>query len=262
MIKRSVSILLSALMCISLVGCGEVSEEEREYVSPDQIQEVYTNPNDFKGKYIKVSGQVFSDVEKQGDEYGFQMLEDVKNNTHNTVVLSTNEVHVDDFIEVDGRIDGVYSGSNMLGGDVKCLQISNATCKVIPAQDAVAPAISVKEFNDEQEQHGIKLVLEKIEFADSETRAFIKVVNNSDAKFDFFPYESKAIQNSKQINESSNYYYDSYDAFGSSIAPGAEVEGFIVFPNIDDKTDFKLIFEGYSDNYEIQVEPFEFNVSA
>ena len=53
---------------------------------------MYANPKEYKGKYVKVSGRIFSDVEQNGDKYVFQMFQDVKNSKTNTLVTTKDQV--------------------------------------------------------------------------------------------------------------------------------------------------------------------------
>lgn len=101
---------LVLVMCFGFCSCGSESSGEKEYVKPEEIQKVYANPKEYKGKYIKVSGRIFSDVEQDGDDYVFQMFQDLKNSKNNTFVTTKDSVSEDEYVIVEGRIKGEKSG--------------------------------------------------------------------------------------------------------------------------------------------------------
>ena len=65
-IMRKISMILVCLgLCLGLSGCGNDSSkdtskktEEKEFVTEDQLDSLYSNPDKFKGKYVTLTGQV------------------------------------------------------------------------------------------------------------------------------------------------------------------------------------------------------------
>jgi hypothetical protein len=101
--------------------------------------------------------------------------------------------------------------------------------------------------------------LQIVEVAEDETRAYIKITNNSKEEISFYSFNSKIIAGTKQLEEDDHY---NYPEIPSEILPGVSVEGIVVFPSIkDEQGTAKFYFEGSSENYDIDIEPFIFEVS-
>lgn len=277
--KKKLAILaLSLCMSCSLIACGDTSassdsstestkEEEKVYIEESDLQALFTNPDDFKGKYVKLTGQIFTEPEVQGGETALQVYADPENVSNNFIVKYTggNTFASQDYVSIDGKIAGTFTGENMLGATLEVPLIESDSVEPMSYIDAVVPTIT--EFTPENaaaEQTGINIKVDKIEYAETETRIYMTVTNNSSDNFNFSSYSTKLIQNGQQIDldsASMTSYYAELPEFSDSILPGIASSGVLVFPAMDSSASFQVYAEGYSDNWDISLEPFIIDVT-
>ena len=167
-------------------------------------------------------------------------------------------VKENDYIRVDGKIDGTFTGENMLGGEVTAILIKADSLEVGSYDELYAPAESTKTVGETQDQHGVKLTLDRIEYAKGEARVYVTVKNESGYKASIYTFDAKAIQDGKQFNHEDNYEAG-YDDMGE-ILDGASKEGIIRFKGLDSEKPVKIQIGAYSDNFDIQMEDYVFDV--
>ncbi|MXP77240.1 hypothetical protein GN277_18210 [Lachnospiraceae bacterium WCA-9-b2] len=276
--KRVLSMLLAACLCCGLLaGCGGNSETEekqkkkektKEYIEESQIAELFTNPDSFKGKYVVLTGQIFVEPEKSEGTTALQAWHDPQNAQNNFIIhySGSESFSTNNYIKVDGRIEGTFEGENMMGGIVTAPLIKADKIEVMSYIEAVTPTI--KELTPENaisEQNGISLKVDKIEFAENETRIYMTETNSSVDKFCMSTYSMKIIQNGQQIEQdmaSISSFEGAYAELASDILPNASSSGIIVFPVIDSSASFQIYAEGFSDNWELEFAPFTIDIAA
>ena len=281
--RRIIVSILASVVMLTLMACGggesgaegstgaeskESESEKKEYIEESQITELFTNPDNFKGKYVVLTGRVFAEPEKDEGLTVLQTWHDPKNAQNNFITGYTGSetIKIDDYIKVDGKIEGTFEGENMLGGTVTAPLISTDNIEVMSYIEAVVPTISeIIPENAVAEQNGISLKVDKIEFAAEETRIYMTETNSSADKFSMFTYSMKIIQNGQQIEQeigSTSSYEGNYAELSSDILPNASSSGVIVFPAIDSSASFQIYAEGYSYNWELDFAPFTIDISA
>ena len=205
----------------------------------------------------RISGKVFN-TDRDGETLGLQCWHDVKNSDESFIVTKdTDEKYSeDDYIIADGKIQGEFKGENAFGAEITALQISADTIEKSTYQDVVAPTKEEKKVNKKATQYDVTMEVSKVEYADEETRIYVKVKN--DSKYDVSIYldsSSKVIQEGKQFEPETNYEAD-YPSI-DEVAGGAEKEGILAVKALDPKKKAKLKVDVYSDNYEIDMKEFE-----
>lgn len=278
--KKIIAILLIATMSLSLMACGGGSEssnepgsstksDKKEYISDSEIADLFSNPDNFKGKYVKLSGQLFVAPEKDGDKVALQAWHDPNTSSNNFIVhytLKDENFSEGDYIIADGRIDGTFEGENAFGATVTAPLIYADTIEIQSYIDAVAPTI--KEITPENaisEQNGIALKVDKIEFAENETRIYMTESNSSADKFMMYVYSIKIVQNGQQIEQdlsSFSAYEGDYAELATDILPNASSSGILVFPAMDSSASFQIYAEGNSDNWKLDFAPFTIDIST
>ena len=271
--KKWMMVLLCC-MCISLLaacgssGGGEAATEEKVYLEESQIGELFSHPDDFKGKYVKLKGQVFTTPEKDGDLTALQIWYDPVNaeNSYLVYTNSSESFSENDYVFVDGKIDGTFEGENLLGGTVTVPLIKDATVEKSTYVDVMVPTIKSIEPAAKAEQHDFSMTVDKVEYAEKETRVFVTLKNDRDDTVSAGVYSTKIIQDGKQISpdETSSSAYDGqYPELDSDVQPGATSNGIIVFPAIDQEKDFTFVMpDNYCDDYEIEFKDFKVEISA
>ena len=92
--KKLMTFLLCGMTAILLTACGSSNEgnssEDKVYLEDSQIQQLFTDPDQFKGKYAKLSGVLLANPETGSDGFmALQVFYDVKNYDQNFIVCLT-----------------------------------------------------------------------------------------------------------------------------------------------------------------------------
>lgn len=273
--KKLMSILLVAAMALSLTACGgggdsksDSEPEKKEYVEEDKISDIFANPDDYVGKYVKLSGQVFNKPENDGKNIAYQAWYDIENAENDFIFYIKEDISFssEDYVIVDGKITGSFKGENAFGAEVKCPEIEAVTAEKSTYMDAVVPTLTeITPENAIAEQSGVSLKADKIEFAEKETRIYLTASNGTSDKFSFSIYDIKVLQNGQQIAQDSDTmspYYGKYPELSYDVLPNASTSGVLVFPPIDGSAAFQIYAEGYSDNWELDFAPFTIDIAA
>ncbi len=242
-------------------GSGSISDSAKEYVADTEIAQVFADPDAFKGKYIRLSGRVFNDVEKKGSTFYFQMWADSEMNK-NTIVSYNGEIDgltSDVYVIVDGLIAGTFHGENAFGAKLTAPQITADSLQVVSYMEAFAPAIkTIVPENNAINQGGYIVTIDKIEFAQQETRVHMTVQNSGSAAFNLYSFNSLLLQNGKQYETDSKYDAD-YPEIQTGLLSGNTTQGIMVFPSVP-MSDFQLRFEASSEDWDEDLQDYVFDV--
>ena len=237
---------------------------EGDPILADEFNLVYYNPEEYMGRNVEFYGKVFVQPEKDSEGTYLQMFTLNQGSDGNTIVaiLDPNlDVSDGDIVYVKGVVVDVYEGTNMFGATIVAPQILANSIEKSDYATAFSPALKVIEVNQEINQHGYSMTLERIELAASETRVYLKIKNDSSDNISFYSFNSVIIQGSNQISEEDNWDAD-YQEINSEIFPGVTSEGVVTFAPVDiEGENLKLVFEGSSDDYYLDFEPFVFECS-
>lgn len=236
--------------------------ETKQHFTNDNFSNVLSNANKYKGATVDITGKIFLPPKKDGDMWQFQIYTDPKQNEGNTIVVAstTFEINDGDFVRVRGAIDKKIDYETLMGAKMSAPLIIAGSIEEVAAQDVMAPTENVIEVNQAQDQHGIVITLKKVEFAESETRLYIHVKNNTDKSASVHTFQMKITQGSKQYDEE-NSFDSGYPELQSDLLPGVESEGVVVFPKLDyGANQFTFFAEASSDNYYLDFNPYQFLV--
>ncbi|MBO8177157.1 MAG: DUF4352 domain-containing protein [Bacillus sp. (in: Bacteria)] len=274
--KKALLTFIFAALSLSLAGCGEetsttdganeaaseVSESKGTLLSADEFEKMFSDPKKYKGSKVEFYGRIFVEPERDSDGTYLQVFAN-NNSERNTIIMIEDpnvDVAMDDIIHVRGTVKDAFEGENAFGGVITAPMILADSIEKTDYQTAFAPAKQTIELNAEQNQHGYKLTVQKVELADQETRVYVQVANETNNKIYFYTFDAKLIANGKQLEEEMNYDAN-YPEVQSELLPGVTTDGIIVFPALEEGVStFQLYFEGSSDNWEIDFEPFVFDV--
>lgn len=248
---------------------GAIAKKEeptgKEYISEDQISQLFSSPKDLKGKYVKLTGKIFTTPETKDNVTALQIHHNTTDYSQNFIVKIENPTATyndGDYVIVDGKIKGTYKGTNLMGASLEVPLIEADTVEVSTYMDIVVPTKNEVSYNAPIDQNGVVVSLDKIQFADTETRIYITVTNNSDSKFYIYDYSAKVTQGTQQYetdSASQSIFEGDYPRISDDILPGVTSSGIIVFPPFDDSTDFQLHLEGHSDDFNLDFNPYVFN---
>lgn len=262
--KKLLSLSLSLLMVFSLAACGGTPvAEQKPPLTEDEVTQMYTNPDSFKGRQVTLTGKLLGEPEKDDSGIYFQFYGDAANYARNTIVGYKNtelSLADGDYIKVIGTVDGTFKGENMMGGKITAPKIIADSVEKVSYIDAVSPTIKSVDVNSTQNQRGYEVSLQKVEFASAETRVYLSVKNSGGSSFSVYSFNAKIMQGDKQYEEQSNYDAD-YQEVQSDLMPGATTSGIIAFPAME-QSNFKIYIDGSSDNWEESIQPYAFEVAV
>lgn len=264
--KKASVIILSLMLILALSGCGsskEKSSTDSKPLSADEIEELFTSPNEFKGRTATLVGEVF-DVEKKDGKIAFQIWHDIENVDKNAIVYYEDKklaLKEGDFVKITGKVEGEFKGENAFGAEVTAPKIKASKVEVSDYMTIVDPALKTVEPNKTIEQSGVSITIEKVEFTAKETRVYTKITNNSGAAFSFYSYSGKLLQGGQQFETGLGSFEADYPEIASDLLPGVSSSGIMVFPAIQ-QSSFQVHLEGSSDNYDIDIEPFVFDIEV
>lgn len=262
--KKVLSISALLMLIFALAACGEdpATGEAKGYISGSDVAKVYSDPKAYVGYDIEFIGKAFV-VETSEDSLYVQAFQDIKNSDNNTlVVCSLNSgIKVDDYIKVKGRIVAEINAENAFGGNLTLPQVNASSVEKISYIEACSPTLKSVDVNMTKTQYKkYSITISKVEFAENETRVYIKAENNSSVNFNVYDFNAKIKQGKKQYSTQDNYDAD-YQKLESEVIPGVEAEGIIAFPPIEQK-DFTFTIDAYSDDYNIDFKLFSFTIKV
>lgn len=264
--RKIITLVLAVMMALSFVACGNTPEnnssEENEKMTEQEIEQLYADPKKFEGRSIEIYGQLLNSPEKDDSGIYFQMWADPENANLNTVVYFDDpdfQVEVENYVKVSGVVGKEFEGENAFGGTVTAPTIIADSVEVVSYTEAVSPALHTYEFDNlVQDQYGYSVKIDKVELAENETRIYLTVNNNGSDKFSLYSFNSSIIQNGEQFNEQDNWAAN-YPEIQTDLNVGASTNGVIAFPAIEN-ANFQLILDGYSSNYNENIEPYTFDI--
>lgn len=235
-------------------------DKEGNPVFIELTNKVYTNAKEYKGYHINIKGQVFQVMSENGSVKGIQIWLDPDTCEQNIMIYYNNDAEVKqgDYIVCSGYIDSVTEYKNAYDAKLYAPLIISSDLKKSTYMEVMAPAKeTIVPENLKQEKYGYSVSIDKIEFAEKETRVYATATNNGKALL--YMGDFVIIQDGKQYNSKNNYDAD-YEEIPYEIVKGASSSGIIVFPAID-ANDFELTIDIHSDNYDEEIENIMFKIS-
>lgn len=232
-------------------------------LTKQEYEELHTTPKKFKGRTVEFYAKVFTTPERDKDGVVVQAFADPKNSELNTIIVYPDPgfvVNNGDYIHVVGAVTDEFRGSNLMGGPITAPVVLADTFEITDYITAASPALKTVEVDQEIVQHGYKMQLDKVEFAEDETRVYLTITNDSKSSITFYDFNAKAVQGTKQYETAYNWEAD-YKEVQSDILPGVISDGIVLFEGMDvGGGDVRFFFEGRSDNWNLDFKPFEFVV--
>lgn len=236
-------------------------------ITPEETADAIKNPDNYIGCYAEFVGKVFY-TEKINDILCIAIWTDAEKSEDPIAVAISDtdfEIEYGDYARVRGYIMQTVENTDYPSMPSKIMLVTanladDGLCEIISYKDAVRPALKETEVNQTQTQHGYSVTLQKIEFAEKETRVFVKITNKGKAEFTLYDFNSKLIQGEKQYEDETNYDAD-YPQIQTGLVSGCVTEGIIVFPATDSEKELRIILEGSSDDYSEDFNDFIFTVN-
>lgn len=221
-------------------------------VFSDNIQK-----NDKSGEEITLDGRIIQTME---DGYRIDASKSTGESTYDNVLIliDNNEFGEDDYISVSGTYLGTTTYQSAIGLDITAHVVEAEQVTASSYMEANAPTLKTVELDDTKTQLGYSVTLQKIEFAENETRVYVRVGNAGSSEFSVYDFNTKVTQGSTQYEVESSWEAD-YPKVQSELLPGNETEGIMTFTKLEE-SNLTVLIQGRSDNWEENLEDFTFEV--
>jgi len=241
--RLSFFVLIVSLMSM-IVGCSG-----SEIITNANFNPVLVSPSKHLDKEVKITAKLLENPSTTTDQTVFFITPDPSNLDLRVKVVTTKlekKLKVGNFVRIEGNI----SDDNPT--------IKASKVEQIEPQSVLAPTLKEVMVEKEQEQQGYKVILDKIEFAETETRVFITVKNETKKEINFYADYARATQKDVGFNLQKNWEAD-YPQVPVDIKSKDERYGIIVFAPLKyEEKKAKFVFEGFSND--IYLKPFEFEI--
>lgn len=115
-----------------------------------------------------------------------------------------------DKVDADKIDDGFITFKELLVLEVETVEVSDY-------QTIFAPAIESFDLNLTQKQNGFEVTIDKIEFAEQETRLYVTANNGTDSKVSIYSFDFVIVANNKNHEEARGNYLAQYPELDSSM---------------------------------------------
>lgn len=190
---------------------------------------------------VSVDGRVVGDPQYDGE------------GTHVQLFLATGRQGVDiivdypltleltdgDFIHVRGKVAGAFSATTESGARLKTIRV--AAKKITPSsgEAALAPALATRPGPGRRETNDVTIVLERLEFAAIQTRAYVRAINRTPGGIVVHLFNSQISQRGREFLFQ-QYPQGRYVELPVDVGAGAEVSGVLVYPPLSPKAPLRL----------------------
>ena len=123
---------------------------------------------------MRFVGRVVTATERNKETLALQVWADPRNSEHNTIVGYGDpkfRVAEDDYVRVQGTVEGEFKGKNAFGAEVTGPIVDADMLKVVDATAAAPPALATLPAQS-QTKAEITITIRKVELAAAETRVF------------------------------------------------------------------------------------------
>lgn len=252
-VKWGVLLAILLLGAMILAGGGNQYDDGSAYnpnqlISQEEYSDFFSDVSAYRGRSVDMYGKIFNILDSS-DSMVFQMYTDDEME-HSVIVYDSSNTAVkeEEYVLVKGVVTDTYEGENLMGGSVICPLISAHSISESNYIEAFSPATKTVALSDAQwSRDGLKLTIDKVEFAEKETRLYATLENEGKESVSMALYSAKIVQGKKQYELSSNYNAD-YDELQSDINAGVTDTGILTFPPLK-KEDFRLVFSCYGEHY-------------
>jgi len=235
---------------------------------------VCSSPANYIGAAVEVFGKVFGGPNQGTDGVALEIMVDWEHFLQHTVVhylysqglqgAIVPRLTDGDYLEVKGALSDPIVTTNLFGtqNSLPCIR-ANHLVKTSP-NESIRDGRTVV-IKQEEAQHGVVVVAEKLVIRLKETDIFVKIRNEQTKDMAYFYELESKIKLGNHQYEAKYEKMNKYGSFPDKILPNVEVGGILAFaplgPRIRERGSFQLYLFAGSDNYEAEFKPFIFNIS-
>lgn len=239
--KKSNLIICLIIIIFIFSGCSN----NAKILSPEEtIQCINNNTvNKYKGYETELKGYVSNTIGKYNNaNIGFELRFDERSGINRNVLIDISDISENmDYSEYQINTPVSVNAIALKQNNISVFKAK--AVKKIEATEVVNPTVEELAINAEEENYGNSIIVEKIQFAERETRVFIKVKNTKDEYFNL--NGMTAVQGNTNYNEW-NTYGDIYDI---QLAKGTETQVVYYTEQRLNKQNIKFAFDISSDMF-------------
>lgn len=199
----------------------------------------------YQGVAAVLTGQVARALDLDPAGAGFELYLDPGHKAGLAIVAPppATQVEVGAYVRVKGAMAGVYEGRDAGGATVHGPLLRATQVEVLTREAAVAPALKTAAVQQRLEQHGLSITLQRVEWAQRETRCYVSVANGSTEAAAVAARGAKLVQGSRQF-ESLAMDDPVHPPLPDELVPGVTAETVLVFGPADPAQPLRLFWDG------------------
>lgn len=265
--KKVLVLIFGCILSCLIIGCSgnntTSNNKQAKKLTEEEFLQMYSDVEKFRGDNVEFFARIFITPEKDDKATYFQCFAKNDNNKNTMVCIKDPKLDVKegDIVHVVGTVKKKFEGTNGFGAKIGAPMILASKVEKTDFATAFAKAIKTINVNKEINQNGYVMKLNKVEISKEETRAYVTINNKSQNNISFYHFNSKLVQGNKQIKTKDNFDAK-YPEIKDELLPGVKEEGIVLFDKVDVNCgNLKLYLEGSTDNYDMQLKPFEYDIN-
>ncbi len=261
--------LIAALAVLSACANGAVtaSDSNNKVAGPFNnfnLEPLATNSDQYIGSEISLTGRVIDRPSSvDGGAWRLQVQADPdESETRFFVVVTADrlDISADDFVRFDGTIEVDPEKNRLEDAGEDLPFISADDFQQIPSHDVLAPTSQLLEPKVSESQFNVTVTVEKIEFAEKETRVYMRIDNGTEQTVRLNDGRMKLSQGPGESDLQPDPAPD-YDRLPSDLPTGMSATGVLTFPPASYEVgSLRLTIGASTDDYTLRFEPFELAV--
>lgn len=230
------ALLLSGAAVVGLglsgsAGPARVKRAPRHVLTNVDIANILTGPERYRHRAVDFSGQIAAEPEYDKD--GTHMQVYVAYGAKSIYIIvdypATLEIARGDFVNIRGRVGEPFAGATEeKGGRLSTFRVSAGKISGASAEQALAPPKTVWAAKTRQVWRRIEVGVERVEFADTETRFYVMVGNKGPEAIVNQVFNSQAAQAGKMLSPEPGR--PGYKELAVDLPSGSSDRGVLVFP--------------------------------
>ena len=250
------AVALAVLAAPGLASCANAPaaepqqhEEEAAPLTSDETKSWLMGSTDYVGRTTTITGEVFG-IEYADGGVAYRIFTNPRANCGDTVVQyqgDEQDIVPGDYVRATGTIKEGTSYTTEYGAKHEATCLVADTIEESSYQAVVEPTLSKMDLNLTAEQKGYSMTLEKVEFAQHETRFYVTVENKGAGSL-AIDGSAAVVQDGQQYSVELPVEAD-YPSIGVTMHKGASVSGILCFPKLE-PSDLQLLVSASSNNYE------------
>jgi len=224
-------ILLGAALLLTAPRPAPKKSANNPRLTNRDMSNILRDPRHFVGRRIDLNGQVAQDP--QYDRSGTHVQIFVVFERVNTYIIgdysATLEVTQGDFINARGLVTDTFKGVTDDGHKLETVRVRVDKVRSTTPENALAPALKTWTPGLTEVDHNVSVSLDRVEFAATETRFYLKIRNGASEPIVTHLYNSEATQARRRYGLQPNPIAG-YKEMPVDLASGVDETGVLVFP--------------------------------